>query len=42
MVIEDDKKITVGVENKANPALNLHDQMWYLFTMRQGQTENDN
>ena len=42
MVIEDNKKRMAGVKNKSNPALNLYEKILSFFTMRQGQTDNDN
>ena len=35
------KKITAGVDTKANPALTLHEHMMAFFTMRQEWTEAD-
>ena len=35
------KKVTAGVDTKANPALSLHEQLITFFTTRQGQSESD-
>ena len=41
MDFEKNKKTTVGVYMKANPALTLHEKMLIFMTTRKGKSESD-